>query len=298
MKPVVLFVTDVRAVLQNSNVYHGKVYISKRYIENIGLLSSIWSVYPESFSKYKILSWFVDQTSDLEVFFKVCFTANFLLLLVAAIGFFCLFIILQKNTFLLEKVLPFFKNLSFRQKIFFCSFTLFIAIPHKFWINNKIHRVWVVILSFIIYLMGHVYPILLVCYVMYMVLCLENAMFGLLYEKFDYFRRCVNWVIFGASEEPFALEYFEWFWGNMFRAAIQKGTTVGVAALALEAERTRENYLKVAYADRQTELAARTNRGFETPQDRANFHTARRNEWVAENGTVTFLIEKLKAIFG
>lgn len=277
-----------------------RVYISKRpnkicrFIENIGILSSAWSVYPESFSKYKIFSWFANQTSDLLVFIEACFIADFLLLSAAVLGFFYFFIVLQKDEFFLEKVVPFYKNLNFRQKMLFGSFTFFIAIPNKFWINNKIHFIWVFILSFIIYIIGFVFPILLFCYIMYLVLCLQSLMFAILYENSDYFKQFSNWVIFGASKEPFASEYFKWFWGNMFRKATEKAATVAAAAIAVEAQRRHENEQKLEYADKQTDKADQTNQGFETPQDRANFHTDRRHEWIEENGTISWGIHKLK----
>jgi len=96
-----------------------RVYISKRlnkvsrFIENIGILSSAWSVYPESFSKYKIFSWFANQTSDLLVFIEACFIADFLLLSAAVIGFFYFFIVLQKDEFFVEKVVPFYKQFNY-----------------------------------------------------------------------------------------------------------------------------------------------------------------------------------------
>ena len=280
-----------------------RVYISKRlhkvyrFIENIGILSSAWSLYPESFSKYKIFSWFANQTSDLLVFIEACFIADFLLLLAAVLGFFYFFIVLQKDKFFLEKVVPFYKNLNFRQKMLFGSFTFFIAIPNKFWINNKIHYIWVFILSFIIYIIGFVFPILLFCYIMYLVLCLQSLIFALLYENFEYFRRFSNWVIFGASDEPFASEYFKWFWGNMFKKAGEKAASLAAAAFAAEAKRQQENSSKLNYANEQTDKADGTNKGFETPQDRADFHKDRRDEWVDENGTITWGIKKAKDFF-
>ena len=276
-----------------------RVYISKRshkvcrFIENIGFFSSAWSVYPESFSKYQIFSWFANQTSDLSVFIGACFIADFLLLSIAVLGF---FYSSKKDEFFVKKVLPFYKNLNFRQKMLFGSFTFFIAIPNKFWINNKIHFIWVFVLSFIIYIMGFVFPILLFCYIMYLVLCLQSLIFAILYENFDYFKRFSNWVIFGTSEEPFASEYFKWFWGNMFRKATEKGAALAAAAAA-EAKRQQENAQKRTYANEQTDKADATMQGFETPQNRADFHKDRRDEWVQENGTVTWGIQKVREFF-
>ena len=269
-----------------------RVYLSKRshkvcrFIENIGFFSSAWSVYPESFSKYQIFSWFANQTSDLSVFTGACFIADFLLLSIAVLGFFYFFIVLKKDEFFVKKVLPFYKNLNFRQKMLFGSFTF-----------NKIHFLWVFVLSFIIYIMGFAFPILLFCYIMYLVLCLQSLIFAILYENFDYFKRFSNWVIFGTSEEPFASEYFKWFWGNMFRKATEKAAAAAAAAAAAEAKRQHENAQKMTYADKQTEKADATKQGFETPQNRADFHKDRRDEWVEENGTVTWGIKKMREGF-
>jgi hypothetical protein len=145
--------------------------------------------------------------------------------------------------------------------------------------------------------MGFVFPILLFCYIMYLVLCLQSLIFAILYENFDYFKRFSNWVIFGASEEPFASEYFKWFWGNMFKKAGEKAASAAAAAAAIEAKRQHENAKKLAYADKQTDKADGTNEGFKTPQNRADFHTDRRDEWVEENGSVTWVIKKAREFF-
>lgn len=80
----------------------------------------------------------------------------------------------------------------------------------------------------------------------------------------------------------------------MIRKALEKA---GLAAAATEAQRQHENAQKLKYADEQTNKADETNQGFETPQDRANFHSDRRREWVEGNGTVTAGLEKLKEAF-
>ena len=233
------------------------------------------SVYPESFSKYQIFSWFANQTSDLVVFIEACFIADFLLLSTAVLGFFYFFIVLQKDKFFVEKVLPFYKNLNFRQKMLFGSFTFFIAIPNKFWINNKTHFIWVFVISFIIY-------------IMYLVLCLQSLIFAISYENSDYFKRFSNWVIFSASEEPFASEYFEWFWRPCLKKLVKKQQQRHSGTVKMPKNWTT--------ADKQTDKADGTHKGFETPQDRANFHKDRRDEWTEENGTITWGIKRRKSI--
>lgn len=213
-----IIVLLVMLALTDGFVASTRVYISKRsgkvgrFIENIGIFSSAWSLYPESCSKYQIFSWFVNQASDRVLFIEACLLADVLLFLTAVVGFFFFHMVLQNDNFFVEKVLPFFKNLNFRQKILFGCFTVFMAIPNKFWINNKIHFIWVLVISFITYLLGLVFPILLFCYVMYLALCLESFVFAILYENSNYFIRLSNLLIFGDSEEPFASEYFYWFW--------------------------------------------------------------------------------------
>jgi hypothetical protein len=132
---------------------------------------------------------------------------------------------------------------------------------------------------------------------MYLVLCLQSFIFALLYENFEYFRRFSNWVIFGASDEPFASEYFKWFWGNMFKKGVEKLAGVTAAAAVAEAKRQQENSSKLDYANEQTDKADGTNKGFETPQNRADFHRDRRDEWVEENDTITWGIKKAKEYF-
>ena len=126
--------------------------------------------------------------------------------------------------------------------------------------------------------------------------CLESVLFGLCYEFSASFRKFINFLLFGSSSEPFAADYFYWFWGNMYSGGLKKlAAAVAGGGAALENQRKKENREKIEYADNQTEEAAQTNEGFQNPTEMSDFHTERRKEWVEENGTVTKAGTKVQA---
>jgi hypothetical protein len=132
---------------------------------------------------------------------------------------------------------------------------------------------------------------------MYLVLCFESFLFGLLYENSEYFRKFVNSLLFGRSDEPFAVDYFYWFWGNTWKQASKKAGSVITGVIALETKRQHENKEKIMYADKQTNESGEKSKGFEYPDERAAFHKARREEWVQENGLVTKGIKFLEDLW-
>jgi hypothetical protein len=133
---------------------------------------------------------------------------------------------------------------------------------------------------------------------MYLVLCFESFLFGLLYENSEYFRKFVNSLLFGRSDEPFAVDYFYWFWGNTWKQASKKAGSVITGAIVLESKRQQENKEKNLYADKQTnEAGEKTIKGFEYPYEREAFHKARREEWVQENGLVTKSLKFLEDLW-
>jgi hypothetical protein len=119
--------------------------------------------------------------------------------------------------------------------------------------------------------------------------------FGLLYENSEYYRKFINYLLFGSSDEPFAADYFYWFWGNMWQQAGRKaGPAIAVAA-AVEAKRQDENREKMAYADKRTEQAStNTKERFKDPNERAEYYKDRLDEWVQENGTVTKVMKTVQ----
>ena len=105
--------------------------------------------------------------------------------------------------------------------------------------------------------------------------------FGLLYENSEYFKKFINSLLFGSSDEPFAADYFYWFWGNMWQQAGRKAGPAIAGAAAVEAKRQHENKEKNEYADKHTEQASsNTKERFKNPNERAEYHKDRRDEWV------------------
>ena len=277
---VVLFVMYVwwRDIVSSSAI--------KTFFNNTITLSSFLITPPTSLSKISMLSWVATQYDE-SIFIICCILAWVFMFGVAQIGFLIIYVVYKKDTFFVNEVLPHFKKLSLFRKVLFGSFTVFTAIPNKFWINVNIHFVVLCTLSAILYFLFSIFPFLFFCYWMYLMLCLESFIFGLLYEYSEYYKKIINFMLFGNSDEPFAADYFYWFWGNMFRQAGKKAAPLITTVVALEAKRQQENQQKNDYANLQTAEAAATKQGFQNPTERAGFHTDRRNEWVQENGAVT-----------
>jgi hypothetical protein len=73
----------------------------------------------------------------------------------------------------------------------------------------------------------------------------------------------------------------------MWKQASKKAGPVIAGAIVLETKRQQENKEKNMYADKQTNEAGETIKGFEYPHEREAFHKARREDWIQENGLVT-----------
>ena len=200
------------------------------------------------------------------------------MLVISFLGFLLIYVIYKKDTFFLNEFLPHLKKLSLLRKLILVNFTVFSAIPNKFWINVKIHFIFVFIISATVYFLGIIFPFFF-CYIVYLILCFESLIFGLLYEYSEYFRKFINFLFFGNPDEPFAADYFHWFWGNMWQQASKKAAPVVAGAIAVESKRRKENKEKNDYADRQTEEAStNTQKGFKDPSERAAYHKERREE--------------------
>jgi hypothetical protein len=274
----------------------------KILFNNFTTLSSFVAIVPpKSLGKISMFSWFMNMTQEntTMLIVKTWVLSDLFILFVALLGFSWIFIFRRKDTFFVDKVIPHFKKLSLSRKIIFSCFTIFSAIPNKFWINVNIHFTWVILLSLIVYCLGLIFPFVFFCYLIYLVLCFESLIFGLLYEYSTFFQNSINFLLFGNSSEPFASDYFHWFWGNMWKQGLKKAAQVGAPILAGEAKREQENNAKIKYADKQTEQAQQnTAEGFKTPDERAQYHADRRSEWVQENGTVTKAVKSLQDWWG
>ena len=258
-------------------------------------ISSFLIAPPKSLGKVSMFSWFVNHY-DQSIFFACYVLTGGVMLVIALLGF--LFIYNKKDTFFVNEFLPHFKKLSPIRKLTLGIFTVFTAIPNKFWINVKINIIFVFIISVIIYILGLIFPFLFFCYIIYLILCLESLIFGLLYNYSKYFRKSINYLLFGNSDEPFAKDYFYWFWGNTWQNGLKIFGVAASAVTAVETKRQQENQEKIAYADLHTERAIKVKNDFKNPTEIAEFHKNRRDEWVQENGIITKIIKKIEDFFG
>lgn len=268
--------------------------VVKTFFNNLITISSFLITPPKSLGKISMLSWFVNQYEE-STFIIGCILAEVFMLGIALLGFLLIYIVCKKDTFFVKEVLPYFKKLSPMRKLILGSFTVFTAIPNKFWINVKIHFISVFIISATIYFLGLIFPFLFFCYIIYLILCFESLIFGLLYENSEYFRKFINYLLFGSSDEPFAANYLYWFWGNMWKQASRKVGPIVAGAAVVEAKRQYENKEKNEYADKHTEQAStNTKEGFKDPNEIAEYHKDRRDEWVQENGSVTKIMKTIE----
>ena len=242
---------------------------------------------PNSLGKFSMLSWLFNQPDSLVVL-NLCLLSEFIMIFTAVLGFSVIYILFKKDQFFLNEVVPYFNKLPLKNKLIFSSFTFFVAIPNRFWIYNlKINFIILIIISAFVYFLALVFPFIFFLYAVYIIMGFESMVFGFLYETVPSFKKVINFILFGNASEPFADVYFKWFWGNMNQAGKRFLKAVVAGATPVEVQRRWENHQKTIYADEQTAGAAKTQQGFQTPDERAAFHKIRRDEWVDENGTVT-----------
>jgi hypothetical protein len=122
----------------------------KTFFNNLVTISSFLITPPNSLGKISMLSWFVDQHQEF-LFIIGCILAEAFMLVIALLGFLFIYVVYKKDTFFINEVLPHFKKLSPLRKLIFGIFTVFTAIPNKFWINVRIHFIFVFIISSIIF---------------------------------------------------------------------------------------------------------------------------------------------------
>jgi F0F1-type ATP synthase membrane subunit a len=269
---------------------------TKTFFNNLGTISSVYSIIPpKSLGKISMFSWFASQFEE-PIFIISFILAKFVMLIIAILGFLFIYTVYKKDNFFVNEVIPYSQKLSPIRKLIFGGFTVFTAIPNKFWINVQINFISVFIISTIAYLLCLVFPVLFFFYLIYLILCFESFLFGLLYEYSEYFRKGTNFLLFGNSDELFAADYFSWFWGNMWKQAAKKAAPIVTgAAVAVEAKRQQEIAEKTRYADDLTkEASIYTKEGFQTPNERAGYHKDRQDEWVQDNGTVTKMLKAVE----
>ena len=104
-----------------------------------------------------MFSWFLEQPGD-SVLVKICLFSWSLMFVTSLLGLSWIYIIYKKDTFFVNKVIPYFKKLSPIRKLVFGSFTVFSAIPNKFWVNARIPFIVTFVLSAAIYYLGLIFP--------------------------------------------------------------------------------------------------------------------------------------------
>ena len=290
----------ILALVSNHIIYSRSCFPSqtlsllKNLFNNVVTASSFFSITtPESLGKLSMFNWFIRELAVEESFLVLALLlAGVILQIVALIGFYLIFKVYKKDNFFANEFIPYFKKLPKLKKTIIGIFTIFFAIPNKFWVNVNINTIFLFIISIILYFMCLVFPLLFFFYCAYLILCFESFIFGLLYEYSKYFKKSVNSLLFCRSDKTFAQKYFNWFWGNTYSKAGKVITTIGGTAVALEMQRQKENKEKHEYADKQSEMAvSKSEQNFKSPQEYADFNKARREEWVEENGTVTKIVK-------
>jgi heme/copper-type cytochrome/quinol oxidase subunit 3 len=258
-------------------------------IVNIGEQTFSSSTLPLTTSRFQVLIWCFKVINKLYIYFL---QAELMLIITAVSGFFLLTAVRKKKDPLLGKLARLYVKLPLINKFFLVLFTIFVAIPNKFWINNKINGFPAFLIATSVLMMAYIYPILFCCYFMYFSLMLESFTFGLSYEYVSWFSTATNMLLFGDSNHEIAPEYFLFFWGKMFRAALKKFGSTGVATIAtvvaVVAQRNTEIHERQDYAFRSVDHAVQ--HGVVVFTDKEHLNRFRREEadrWTLENGLIT-----------
>lgn len=84
-----------------------------------------------------MFTWFLTQLQSkaLTLFLGFCLLANVILLMVALLRFIFIY---KNDKFFVNKFIPYYKKLSPIRKLILGNFTLFYAVPIKFWVAKKL----------------------------------------------------------------------------------------------------------------------------------------------------------------
>jgi len=134
----------------------------KTFFDHFLTISSFASITPpQSLGKISMLSWFVNHYNQSQLIVIIgSFLAWVFMLVIALLGFLFIYIVYKKDTFFVNEFVPYFKKLSLIRKLILGWFTVFNAIPNKFWINVKIPSIYVFIISAIIFTLAIIFPFL------------------------------------------------------------------------------------------------------------------------------------------
>jgi len=245
---------------------------------------------PSSIGKFSILNWIL---SIIHLVYFLFLEAELTLIVLAVIGFYT-YVLNEENSSLVNEFSIIFNKLPYSNRFFLGLFTLTFAIPNKWWVNNNIKGFLLFILISFILVLGFVFPFIFLLYFVYLFLIIESFFFGLFYEKSEYFRSSLNYLLFGNSSHPFASIYFQFFWGNMFTQAGRKLGPAAAAATTVFVQREREIRQRDTFGDRQVRLAYECsekspNPFFNSAEEVRQYKKACEKDWTLNNGTVTKL---------
>jgi heme/copper-type cytochrome/quinol oxidase subunit 3 len=257
--------------------------------ENTGEQTFLSSTLPLATSKLQVLTWCFKVINKLYVYFM---QAEVMLIITAVLGFFLLTVVRKKKDPLLGKLARLYVKLPSINKFLLVLFTIFVAIPNKFWINNKINGFPAFLIATSVLMMGYVYPILFCCYFMYFSLMLESFIFGLFYEYVSWFSSATNMLLFGNSNHKIAPEYFLFFWGKMFKAALKKFGSTGVATTAAFSASVMQRNVEIRereeWACRKVDQSVQHGKiTFKDVGELDAFRSKKAEEWTRENGLIT-----------
>ena len=108
------------------------------------------------------------------------------------------------------KCIAYFKDLPIYNKFVFICFTIFCAIPNKIYVNNGIHGFFVSFSIFLIIVLAHIFPVLILLYVMFWIFVLDSYFFELAYQSSHVYKNFVNKQLFNGDIK-FAKKYFAFF---------------------------------------------------------------------------------------
>ena len=164
----------------------------------------------------------------------------------------------------LTEVFLFWKNVPFLSKWPFFVFTMFVALPHRFWINNNVGLLGTVFVTLVTIFFGLIVsPFFWVILIAFLNFAATNMVFVMLHQKSSNFRGVFYFVLFGVRDHPFAPKYFSFFFGNPAGKILEKlfGSVLAVAAASNAAFYDSNNALAYGEGMGKSFEAARVSQG-------------------------------------
>ena len=167
------------------------------------------------------------------LFFGVLYSIAYgqvFLVLVAFLGSF--FFLSQDPLFKasLKEVFSIWKQVGLLNKWPLLTFTIFVALPHRFWVNNTVGVLGTMFITYIAIFLGSTVSLFFwMVLVAFLNLTLTNLIFITLHERSSSFREAFYFVLFGVRNHDFAPRYFFFFFGNPKGKVFEKLVGVIVA---------------------------------------------------------------------